>query len=206
MRSVAGREIARITDRSRYLRCCALGGRRSIAQTGLPPRAVKLISRSQWNGGFGAHSGPPRTDPRTRASRPVDASKAVACYVRNTSFRAVCFAQIADIGGRPAAGKRRFSTATCTVAKLPAVGLSATPRPSPPAHRACHLTCASTSSAIVTGHDAIHRIRPAAALGRASPAFSKRHHGRPYSLRSGQHQDDIAVISRHRRSSLSWST
>jgi hypothetical protein len=36
-----------------------------VAQT-----SVKPISRSQWNGGFGAHSGPSRGAPRRRAFRP----------------------------------------------------------------------------------------------------------------------------------------
>jgi hypothetical protein len=50
---------------------------RLIAQTELQPQAVKPISRSQRNGGFGAHFGPSRGDPRTRASRPIEASKAM---------------------------------------------------------------------------------------------------------------------------------
>jgi hypothetical protein len=47
--------------------------------------AVKPISRSQWNGGFGADSGRSGGDPRRRAIRPFEASKTVVCYVRNTS-------------------------------------------------------------------------------------------------------------------------
>jgi len=50
----------------------------------LPLRAVKSISRSQWNDGFCADSGPSRGDPSKRGSRPTEASKAAVCYVRNT--------------------------------------------------------------------------------------------------------------------------
>ena len=32
--------------------------------------AAKAISRSEWNGGYGADSGPSRGDPRRRAIRP----------------------------------------------------------------------------------------------------------------------------------------
>jgi hypothetical protein len=49
-------------------------------------RAVKPISRSQWNDGFGADSGPSQGDSRRRAIRPTEASKAAVCYVRNTSI------------------------------------------------------------------------------------------------------------------------
>jgi hypothetical protein len=48
-----------------------------VAQT-----SVKPISRSQWNGGFGAHSRPSRRAPRRRAFRPIETSKAAVCYVR----------------------------------------------------------------------------------------------------------------------------
>jgi len=40
---------------------------------------VKQISRSQWNGGFRADSGPSRGDPGTRAIRPIETSKAAVC-------------------------------------------------------------------------------------------------------------------------------
>jgi hypothetical protein len=91
MRSVAGGEIARITDRSRYLRYCALGGRPFDCADGASASGGEayIISRSQWNGGFRAHSGPPRTDPRTRASRPTATYAAAICYVRFTSIRDV---------------------------------------------------------------------------------------------------------------------
>jgi hypothetical protein len=62
---------------------------RLIAQTELPPRAVKPISRSQWNGGFAADSGPSQGDRWRRATRPIEAPKATGCYVRNTSIRDV---------------------------------------------------------------------------------------------------------------------
>ncbi len=52
-------------------------------------RAVNAISRSQWNDGYGANPGPSRGDPCRRASRPIEASKAAVCYVRNTSIRDV---------------------------------------------------------------------------------------------------------------------
>ena len=41
-----------------------------LRDTPRPLRAVKPISRSQWNGGFGAHCGPSRGDPCRRAVRP----------------------------------------------------------------------------------------------------------------------------------------
>ena len=50
---------------------------------------VKQISRSQWNGGFRADSGPSRGDPGTRAIRPIEASRVAVCYVRFTSIRAI---------------------------------------------------------------------------------------------------------------------
>jgi hypothetical protein len=50
---------------------------------------AKPISRSQWKGGFGAHSGPSRGDPCRRAFHAIEASKAAVCNVRNTSAPAV---------------------------------------------------------------------------------------------------------------------
>ena len=52
-------------------------------------RAVKAISCSQRNDSYGAHSGPSRGDPWRQASRPTEASKAAARYVRNTSSKPV---------------------------------------------------------------------------------------------------------------------
>jgi hypothetical protein len=49
-----------------------------------PLPAVRRVSRSQWNGGFGADSGPSRGDPIRPAFRPMEASKSVVCYVRST--------------------------------------------------------------------------------------------------------------------------
>src|SRR5208282_5917984 len=48
-------------------------------------RAVKAISHSQWNDGYAAYSGPSQGEPRRPGIRPIEASKAVVCYVRNTS-------------------------------------------------------------------------------------------------------------------------
>ena len=70
----------------------------------------------------------------------------------------------------------------------------ARPRPSPPAPRMCYLTCASTPSARVTGHDAIHPHTASSGTRSGLPAFSKLHHSRPCSFRFGRPQDDIAVI------------
>jgi hypothetical protein len=56
---------------------------------GLPLRAVKPISRSQWNGGNGADSGPSRGDRRRRAIRPTATSTNAVGYGRNTSTPAV---------------------------------------------------------------------------------------------------------------------
>jgi hypothetical protein len=55
-----------------------------------PLQAVKLISRSQWNGGFGADSGRSRGDPFWSALRPTATYAAAICYVRFTSTPAVC--------------------------------------------------------------------------------------------------------------------
>jgi hypothetical protein len=46
---------------------------------------VKPIWRLQRNGGFDTGSVPSRGDTCTRASRPIEVSKAALCYVRNTS-------------------------------------------------------------------------------------------------------------------------
>jgi hypothetical protein len=66
----------------KVLLCVATSG--TCARTEGPLRAVKAISCSQWNAGFGAHSGPSRGDPRRRAFRPIEAFKAAVRYVRNT--------------------------------------------------------------------------------------------------------------------------
>jgi hypothetical protein len=55
----------------------------------LPLQAVKAISRSPWNDSYRADSGPSRGDPWRQASRPTEASKAAARYVRNTSSKPV---------------------------------------------------------------------------------------------------------------------
>ena len=55
-----------------------------VGQRELLLRPVKRTPRSQWNGGFGADSGPSRGDPFRPAIRPIEASKAAVCYVRNT--------------------------------------------------------------------------------------------------------------------------
>jgi len=43
----------------------------------------------QWNDGYGADSGPSRSDSYRPAIRPTEASKAAVCYVRATSTPAV---------------------------------------------------------------------------------------------------------------------
>ena len=44
------------------------------------------MSHPQWNDGYRADSGPSRGDPWRRGLRPIEASKAAVCYVRNTSI------------------------------------------------------------------------------------------------------------------------
>jgi hypothetical protein len=44
----------------------------------LPLRALRAISRSQSNDGYGADTGPSRGDPRRRASRPIEPFAVVA--------------------------------------------------------------------------------------------------------------------------------
>jgi hypothetical protein len=53
------------------------------------------LSRSQWNGSYGANSGLSRGDLCRRAVRPIQAFKAKVAFVRFTSTPAVRFAQIA---------------------------------------------------------------------------------------------------------------
>ena len=55
----------------------------SLTQVSL--RAVSAVSRSRWNDGYGRDTGPSRGDPCRHTFRPIEASKAVVCYVRNTS-------------------------------------------------------------------------------------------------------------------------
>ena len=71
-------------------------------------RFREVTSRSQRDDGFRADSGPSRGDGGTRAIRPIQASKAAVCYVRNTSAPAVRCAQIAVIRRR--LGERVKST------------------------------------------------------------------------------------------------
>ena len=54
-----------------------------------PLRAVKPISRSQSNAGYGPDSGPSRGGPCRRALSPIEASKAAISYDRFTSTLAV---------------------------------------------------------------------------------------------------------------------
>jgi hypothetical protein len=86
MRSVAGVEIARITDRSRYLRCCALGGRPFDCADGASASGGEAYFSlaMEWRLRRALRSSPNR--PSYAASRPIEASKAVACYVCNTSI------------------------------------------------------------------------------------------------------------------------
>jgi len=51
--------------------------------------AVKAISRSQWNDGYGPDCGRSRGGTCRGAIRPIEASKAAVSYVRNTSTPAV---------------------------------------------------------------------------------------------------------------------
>ena len=62
-------------------------------------RAVKPISRSQWNAGYCADSGPSRGDRRWHDIRPIEASKVAICYGRFTSTPALRCAQIALLTG-----------------------------------------------------------------------------------------------------------
>ena len=62
--------------------------------------------------GYGADSGPSQGDPRTRTSRPIEASLSAVCYVRNTSTPAVRFAQYRPLprrfrsGSKPSSARR----------------------------------------------------------------------------------------------------
>jgi hypothetical protein len=62
-------------------------------------RAVKSLSRSIWNDGNGADSGPSRSDTWGRACRPIAVSTDAIRNVRLTSTLAVPFAQIPAISG-----------------------------------------------------------------------------------------------------------
>src|SRR5208282_2868153 len=73
------------------------GHRRPRCAEGSSLRAEKPISRSQWNAGYGADSGPSRGDLRRRASRPIEASKAAIRNVRLTSTPAVRLVSIRDV-------------------------------------------------------------------------------------------------------------
>ena len=64
-----------------------LGGPNSLAAA-----EVKDVSRSQWNVGFGAHSGPSRADSRRLAIRPIEPFAVVTRYARSTSTPAGSFA------------------------------------------------------------------------------------------------------------------
>ena len=71
---------------------------------------VKQISRSQWNGGFRADSGPSRGDPGTRAIRPIEASKFAICNGRFTSTPVISDAEPREIfAARPAPLRLRFN-------------------------------------------------------------------------------------------------
>jgi hypothetical protein len=65
---------------------------------------VKPISRSHWDGGFGADSGPSRGDPCRPTFRPTATHAATIYYVRFTPIRDVALtvsnAQIAVMSGR----------------------------------------------------------------------------------------------------------
>jgi hypothetical protein len=52
------------------------------SQFEVPFQAVDPISRSVWNDGFGAHSGPSPGDSCRRAFRPIEASKTAIGDVR----------------------------------------------------------------------------------------------------------------------------
>ena len=85
--------LPRFAQRAASESALRVGADSRQANSGRLRWAVKTISCSQWNGGFGAHSGPSRGYPRRRASRPIEASKTVVCYVRFTSTPAF----IADV-------------------------------------------------------------------------------------------------------------
>jgi hypothetical protein len=58
-------------------------GRRGSRE--LPVMAVNATPRSQSIDSYGADSGPSRGTPCRPGLRPIEASKAAVCYVRNTS-------------------------------------------------------------------------------------------------------------------------
>jgi hypothetical protein len=53
------------------------------------PLTASCLRVRQWNGRFGAHSGPSQGDSRRRAIRPTETSTTAVCYVRNTSTAAI---------------------------------------------------------------------------------------------------------------------
>jgi hypothetical protein len=67
-------------------------------------QAVKAISRSRWEGGYGADSGRSRGGAGRGAIRPIEASKVAIC---NGSVETGRFAQLPDIRLRP--GERASS-------------------------------------------------------------------------------------------------
>jgi hypothetical protein len=67
-----------------------------------------FISRSRWNGGYGADSGPPRGNPCRPALRPLEVPKPAILNVSFTSTPAVRFAQIPAVRRR--LGERASST------------------------------------------------------------------------------------------------
>jgi hypothetical protein len=101
---LSARVMVRDTVRFRFINLLLLSSPRPQKRVSASGRShssrralVKPISRLQWNGGFGADFGPFRGDPCRPALRPIEASKAAVCYVRNTSTPAVSYAQIAVV-------------------------------------------------------------------------------------------------------------
>ncbi len=75
------------------------------------------------SGGFRADSGPSLGGPSPRAIRPIEASKAAVCYVRNTSGPAVRCAQIA-VSYRSQQIANLYFVKNLTIIDVVAVGFS----------------------------------------------------------------------------------
>ena len=74
----------------------------AFARRANPERAVKSVSRSQWKGGFRAHSGPSRGDPRKRGFRP---EQIYANYVDSDIASAI--SGISGVGEKPSSAGAR---------------------------------------------------------------------------------------------------
>ena len=76
------------------------------AQREGPFRVLNAVSCSQWSGGFGAHSGPSRGDPCTRASRPIATYRARSVMSAPRQFETSLKRLKCAIGGHSSRARR----------------------------------------------------------------------------------------------------